>query len=73
MDKSGNVVVDYIYDDGTEQNSNGFAAVKKAGAWGSIDKIGAVCQELSVNLDNNIYTDFIGTWHLNDSGLYYQK
>ncbi len=73
VDKSGNVVVDYIYDDGTEQNSNGFAAVKKAGAWGSIDKIGAVCQELSVNLDNNIYTDFIGTWHLNDSGLYYQK
>lgn len=73
VDKSGKVVVDYIYEDGTEQSSKGFAAVKKDGAWGSINKVGAISQDTTINLDNNIYIDFIGTWHLSNSGLYYQK
>lgn len=73
VDKSGRVVLDYIYEDGTEQNSKGFAAVKKDGVWGSIDKVGAISCEPSVNLDNSIYIDFIGKWHLSDSGLYYEK
>ncbi len=73
VDKSGKVVIDYIYEDGTEQNSKGFAAIKKDGVWGSINKIGAISCEPSVNLDNSIYIDFIGSWHLSDSGLYYEK
>ena len=73
VNKDGKVVVDYIYEDGTEQNSCGFAAVKKDGLWGSINKIGAIELEPSVDLDSNIYTTFIGKWHLNDSGLYYEK
>ena len=73
VNKEGKVIVDYIYEDGTEQNSCGFAAVKKDGLWGSINKIGAVELEPSINLDSNIYTTFIGKWHLNDSGLYYEK
>ena len=73
VNKEGKVIVDYIYEDGTEQNSCGFAAVKKDGVWGSINKVGAVELEPSVNLDSNIYTTFIGKWHLNDSGLYYKK
>ena len=73
VDKSGKVIVDYIYDDATEQNSKGFAAVKKDGVWGSINKAGAICKEPSVNLDSNIYIDFIGEWHLASSGLYYEK
>ena len=73
VDKSGNVVVDYIYEDATEQNTLGFAAVKKDGVWGSINKTGAISLEPSVNLDNSIYIDFIGTWHLSDNGLYYEK
>ena len=83
VDKSGNVIVDYIYEDGTEQNScgyvaaeqngQGFAAVKKDGVWGSINKAGAISLEPSVNLDDSIYIDFIGTWHLSDNGLYYEK
>lgn len=73
VDKSGNVVVDYIYEDGTEQNSDGFASVKKDGVWGSINKAGVISQEPSVNLDSSIYIDFIGTWHLSDNGLYYEK
>lgn len=73
IDKTGKVVVDYIYDDATEQNSCGFAAVKKDGAWGSINKIGAISKEPSINLDNSIYIDFIGEWHLSDNGLYYER
>lgn len=73
VNKEGKVIVDYIYEDGTEQNSCGFAAVKKDGVWGSINKVGAVELEPSVNLDSNIYITFIGKWHLNDSGLYYEK
>lgn len=67
------VIIDYIYEDGTELNSCGFAAVKKDGLWGSIDKGGKLIKEPSVNLDNSIYINFIGEWHLNDSGLFYEK
>lgn len=73
IDKTGKTVIDYIYDDATEQNSCGFAAVKKDGVWGSINKVGAVSKEPSINLDNSIYIDFIGEWHLSDNGLYYEK
>ena len=72
-DKNGNVVVNYIYDDGTEQNAYGYVAVKKDGLWGSLKKNGAVAKDTSVNLDESIYVDFIGEWHLSDYGLYYTK
>ncbi len=64
IDKKGNVVVDYIYDDATEFNKYGFAAIKKDGLWGSIDKEGNVVIEPYYNLDNNLVIDFIGKWHL---------
>lgn len=73
LNNSGKIVIDYIYDDATEQNSCGYAAVKKDGVWGSINKIGAESLKPSVNLDNSIYINFIGEWHLNDNGLYYEK
>ena len=73
VDKSGTKVIDYKYEDATEQNSCGFVAVKENGVWGSINKSGAVSKEPSVNLDNSIYIDFIGEWHLSDNGLYYEK
>lgn len=73
VNKTGDVVIDYIYDDATEQNSCGYAAVKKDGVWGSIDKAGVVSKEPTVNLDSSIYIDFIGEWHLSDNGLYYEK
>ncbi|MBQ3145237.1 MAG: WG repeat-containing protein [Clostridia bacterium] len=73
VNKSGEVVIDYNYEDATEQNSCGFSAVKKDGVWGSINKVGAIAKEPSVNLDNSIYIDFIGEWYLSDNGLYYQK
>ena len=73
VDKAGQVVVDYIYDDATEQNEYGYAAVKKDGLWGSIGKNGAIVADLTVNLDNNIYSYFIGKWHLADEGIYFVK
>ena len=63
VDKEGNLVVDYIYDDATEQNSFGFAGIKKDGKWGSIDSSGNVVQEPIYNLDDYLQIDFIGRWH----------
>ena len=63
VDKDGNVVVDYIYDDATEQNDYGYVGVKKDGKWGSIDERGNVIQEPTYNLDDYLKIDFIGRWH----------
>lgn len=73
VDSQGNVVVDYIYDEAKEQNIYGFAAVKLNGLWGSIDKTGKLVLQPQVNLDDNIYIDFIREWHLADEGIYYTK
>ena len=64
VDKNGEVVVDYIYDDATEQNESGYAGIKKDGKWGSIDSTGKVVQEPIYNLDDYLLVDFIGNWHL---------
>ena len=64
IDKSGNTVVEFIYDDATEQNSSGYAAVKKNGLWGAVDSKGNIVIPPQYNLDNNEKIDFIGVWHL---------
>lgn len=64
VDKSGKVIVDYVYDDATEQNDYGYASIKKDGKWGSIDNSGSVVQEPIYNLDEYLLIDFIGRWHL---------
>lgn len=66
VDSKGEVVVDYIYDDATEQNKFGFAAVQKNGKWGSIDSEGTVVIKPTYTLDNNIIINFIGKWHLGE-------
>ena len=66
VDKKGNVVVDYIYDDATEQNEYGFVAVKKNGLWGSIDKNGKEIIKPKYNLESNLKIDFISKWHLGE-------
>lgn len=73
VDKQGNVVVDYKFDEAKEQNEYGYAAVKVDGLWGSIDKGGKQLLQPQVNLDNSIYVDFIREWHLADEGYYYTK
>ena len=64
VDKSGNVIIDYMYDDATEQNSSGYAAIKKDGVWGAIDINGKIVVEPTYKLDNNTKIDFINAWHL---------
>lgn len=64
VDAKGKVVVEYIYDDVTELNRYGYAAVKKDGLWGSINSDGNVVIEPSYNLNDNLVIDFIGKWHL---------
>ena len=64
INEKGTVIVDYIYDDATEQNQYGFAGIKKNGLWGSIDKQGNVIIEPKYNLENNLQINFIGKWHL---------
>lgn len=64
VDKEGKVIVDYQYDDVTEQNRYGYAGIKKDGKWGSIDKKGNIVQEPTYNLDDYLKIEFIGRWHL---------
>jgi len=64
VNKEGNVVVDYIYDDARQQNEFGYISVKKDGLWGSLDKNGNVLSETKHNLENNLLIDFIGKYHI---------
>ena len=64
VDKDGNVVVDYIYDDATEQNEYGYASIKKDGKWGSVDNKGNVVIEPTYDLEDYLMVDFIGNCHL---------
>ena len=64
VDKDGKVIVDYIYDDATQQNTYGYVAVKKDGKWGAIDQKGNVVQEPTYELEDYLKVDFIGRWHL---------
>jgi hypothetical protein len=64
VDKNDVVVVDYIYDDATEQNDYGYAAIKKDGLWGCIDQKGTVIMYPTLPLSQNLVINFIGKWHL---------
>ena len=64
VNEKGIVVVDYIYEDATEQNKYGYVAVKKDGKWGSLDSKGKVVAECTNTLENALVVDFIGKWHL---------
>lgn len=63
IDKNNQVIVEYQYDDATEQNQYGYIAVKKDGKWGALDKEGKQIVEPKYNLEQNIIIDFIGKWH----------
>lgn len=64
VDKNNVVVVNYIYDDATEQNDSGYVAVKKDGKWGTINSKGETIVEPKYELTNNAIINFIGKWHL---------
>lgn len=62
--KNGERIVDPIYDDATEQNELGYVAVKKDGLWGSLKANGNIALKPSINLDNNLYINFINDWYV---------
>jgi len=64
VNEKGIVVVDYIYEDATEQNKYGYVAVKKGGKWGCLDAKGKVVVDCIYSLENNLVVDFISKWHL---------
>ena len=64
INKQGEVIVDYIYNDAKEQNEYGYASVNKDGKWGSLDKQGNIITEPQYTLENNTVINFIGKWHL---------
>ena len=66
VNKDNVVVVNYIYDDATEQNEYGFSAVKKKWRMGSNRPKGNVIVEPKYNLDNNAIVNFIGKWHISE-------
>lgn len=75
VNKNNVVVVNYIYDDATEQNDSGYVAVKKDGKWGTINSKGETVVEPTLTLENNPIIDFIGEWHLAEdiNANYYTK
>ncbi|MGN1327343.1 MAG: WG repeat-containing protein, partial [Clostridia bacterium] len=52
VDKNNVVVINYIYDDATEQNDSGYVAVKKDGKWGAINSKGETVVEPKYELTN---------------------
>ena len=75
VNEKGIVVVDYQYEDATEQNKYGYVAVKKDGKWGCIDFQGKVVIEPTYTLENTFVVDFISNWHLSSdlNANYYSK
>lgn len=67
IDKDGNVIVNYIYDDATELNNYNYAAVKQNGLWGSIDEKGKTIIAPKYTLENNLKIDFIGKYHIGEN------
>ena len=64
VNKDGELIVNYIYEDAKEQNEFGYCVVKQNGKWGVLAQDGTVILKPSVDLDNSLYIDFISKWHL---------
>ena len=63
INKNGDLIVEAEYDEVTEFNKYGFAAVKKDGKWGSIDKEGKEITGEIYELDDNQKPFFIGKYY----------
>ena len=76
VDKNGQVVVDYQYDEVTEQNEYGFAGVKLNDKWGIVDKNGKIIVEPTYEINTEETPEFIGTYYRVTYGFgefYYTK
>ena len=61
IDKSGNIIVDYKYDNVTE--INGYAGIKQDGKWGVINQNGEIVLEPSYELQDELNPIFMGIYH----------
>ncbi len=76
VDKTGQVVVDYQYDEVTEQNKYGFAGIKSDNKWGIVDKNGKILVEPTYEINAEETPEFIGTYYRVTYGFgefYYTK
>ena len=76
VDKSGNVVVDYIYDKATDLNSYGYAGIKLDGKWGVVDTSGKVIVEPTYTFNVQTEPQFIKDYYKVEYGygeFYYTK
>ena len=76
VDKSGNVVVDYIYDKVTDLNSYGYAGIKLDGKWGVVNSNGEVIVEPTYTLNTPTEPEFIKDYYKVEYGygeFYYTK
>ena len=71
VDISGDLKVEYQYEQATEFNDYGYAAIKKDGKWGCIDENGNIIVEPTYELDETYGTAyFIGEYIKNQNGYY---
>ena len=76
VDKSGNVVVDYIYDKTTDLGSYGYAGIQLDGKWGVVDANGNVIVEPTYTLKVQTEPQFIKDYYRVEYGygeFYYTK
>ena len=76
VDKSGDVVVDYIYDKATDLNSYGYAGIKLDGKWGVVNSNGEVIVEPTYTLNTQTEPEFIKDYYKVQYGygeFYYTK
>ena len=76
VDKNGQVVIDYQYDEVTEQNEYGFAGIKLNDKWGIVNKNGKIIVEPTYEINTEETPEFIGTYYRVTYGFgefYYTK
>ncbi len=76
VNKSGEVVIENIYEQVSEFNENGFASVKKDGKWGAINVNGEEVAEIKYEFTNYEIPNFIDKYYRVVYGtgeIYYKK
>ena len=76
VDKSGNVVVDYIYDKATDLNAYGYAGVQLDGKWGVVNSNGEIILEPTYTFNVQTEPEFIKEYYKIQYGygeFYYTK
>ncbi len=63
IDRDGNVVVEYIYEDASEFNEYGYASIKLDGKWGAIDESGNITTDEWFEFSDNSHPSFIGKYY----------